>query len=176
MAAFGPPFLFVNKPEVNVEIPGNLLPTRLQTATGFAHGEYFVVALPGTTIEQVANPDFWLHVASRLRPFDRIEVVAADGSFDMDLRVTATDPRGHYAEVRVLRVWPENGLSAAGNVPPLRAMASPDNDGFVIEEDRVHGWRVLRSGDLIAKNLPDKAAAEAARDAARAGRQIKRAS
>lgn len=156
-----------------MEIPFNLLPARLQVATGFAHGEYFVVAPIGATPENVADPDFWLHVAARLKLHDRIEVVAADGSFDMDVRVTAVDPRGHYAVVRVLRSWAAD--EKASNGPAVRQMGTIDNDGFIVEEDPVHGWRVMRGGDIIARRLKDKAAAEAVRADARAGKPYKQA-
>lgn len=153
-----------------MDIPNHLLPTRLREANGFAHGDYFLEAAPGVKAAHVVNPDFWLHLAARLKRNDRIEVVAQDNSFDMELRVVAVDPRGLYAQMRVLRYMGDDEL-----VTIPASVVAADDDGYVIEQDRVHGWRVLRGGDLVAKNLPDKASAEAARDAHRAGKPVKRA-
>lgn len=153
-----------------MDIPSNLLPTRLDTAD-YQRVVYFHRPALGVTAEMVVHPDYWLHLAARLKLDDKIEVVSADGSIDMDLRVVAIDPRGLYAQMRVLRFTGEG----APVVAPAPVVAISDNHGYMIEEDRVQGWRVLRGDDLIAKNLPDKAAAEAARDAHRAGKPIKRA-
>lgn len=156
-----------------MEIPNSLLPSRLAVASGFAHGEYFIAAAPGTTVEHVVDPDYWLHLASRLKVYDRIEVVAQDGAFDIDVRVVATDPRGHYVVVRPLRVWVPDEQDA--RKPSLRQMQAADGDGFIVEEDPVHGWRVMRGGDIIARRLKDKATAEAVRADARAGKPYKQA-
>ena len=41
----------------------------------------------GTPYADVLEPEYWVHIASRLRPFDRIEVVPEDGSYFAELFV-----------------------------------------------------------------------------------------
>ena len=130
----------------------HLLPMRIDRAD-FARSEYFLSAPPGTTVDQVVDPDFWLHVARRLKVNDRIEIVAADGSFDMEVRVTAIDPRGLWAHVRPLRV--AEGQFAV----PEASGAYPDKDGYTVEWGGPHRWRIVRGNDVVARDFPDQAAA-----------------
>lgn len=156
-----------------MEINSNLLPTRLQFGGGYAHGEYVVFAAPGVTVEQVVDPDFWLHVAYRLRVHDRIEIIASDGMFDMEVRVVSVDPRGHYAVVRPLRLWTADEKSSS---PQIRQVGMTDSDGFIVEEDPVQGWRVLRGDTIIARRLKSQAEANSVRADAKAGKPFKAAS
>jgi hypothetical protein len=162
-----------------VEIPNNLLPTRLQAALGFAHGEYIIKPLPGTTPEHVVCPEYWIHLATRLKPDDTIEVLAQDGSFDMEVRVTSVDPRGLYAHVRVLRFCDGNGVKigegSAVMPPGLPPVGTPDRDGLTVERD-ARGWRVVQGRELIQGQLPSEEAANAVREAHRAGKPIRKAS
>lgn len=41
----------------------------------------------GTTLEDMLNEGYWAHVATKLRPWDKIEVRAEDGSFYAELLV-----------------------------------------------------------------------------------------
>ena len=160
-----------------MDIPTNLLPTRLTRGPGYQLGQYFILAERGVTPEMVVNPDYWLHLASKIHVHDVFTVVAGDGSFDMDVRIADVDPRGLYARVRVLRACDGDGnplnifSPAVPKAPPPVGM--PSHDGYVIEPD-AKGWRVMRGNDLIAGNLPSEAAAIQARDDSRAGKQIKR--
>ena len=53
-------------------------PTSLSAAE-FAVTTYFHAAAVGVSPDQVTEPDYWAHVASTLRPGNRIEVLAEDG-------------------------------------------------------------------------------------------------
>lgn len=46
-----------------------------------------IVLDPGTEFDDVLKPAFWAHVARRLKPRNRIEVHAADGSWYAELMV-----------------------------------------------------------------------------------------
>ncbi len=144
-----------------MDIPNHLLPTRLQLGNGYAHADYFLVTLPGVEPAHVLDPGFWVHQAARLRLHDRIEVVAADGSFDLDLRVVAVDPHGHYARVRVLRAIDADGRALAIESRDRTVAETADADGYVIQHDPVQQWRILRGRDLIERDLPSEAAAKA---------------
>lgn len=160
-----------------MDIPNNLLPSRLRQGAGSAHGEYVIFAAPGTTPAMVADPGYWLHLGNRLRVQDRISVIAEDGSFDMDIRVADVDPRGLYARVRVLRLCDGAGVAVPGAEPakpPVPTQAgTPDRDGY-IREQTPKGWRVLRGSDLIVDGLPGEAAAVAAIEDARAGKPARK--
>lgn len=55
-------------------------PTSLSAAE-FAVTSYFHAPAVGVSPDQVADPDYWAHVASTLRPGNRIEVLAEDGGW-----------------------------------------------------------------------------------------------
>ncbi len=43
--------------------------------------DWFVTPEIGTNVEDMLNPEYWAHVAGRMKPLDNIEVYAEDGSF-----------------------------------------------------------------------------------------------
>jgi TusA-related sulfurtransferase len=47
----------------------------------FSRRVYCVNVLPSTTVEDLVNPNFWTHVAMKLRPGDMIEVLSDDKAF-----------------------------------------------------------------------------------------------
>lgn len=139
------------------EIPSHLLPTSLERGFGGYALSHWVYRSPaGITADHIMDPNLWVHVASRLRVDDKIEVIARDGSIDAELRVIAIDPRHLWAKMRPLR------LHEASPVEMRQAGPSSDGSGYLIEHDPVQGWRILNGRDLIAK---DFATEEAARDA-----------
>lgn len=75
-------------------------PTRLNQP-GHVYARYTQFVDPGTSFEDVLEPDYWAHVVTRLRPMDVIEVVALDGSFDAELRVMSI--KENIPTFRVLR-------------------------------------------------------------------------
>ena len=54
----------------------------------------------GTTIEDMLKEGYWAHVAAKLRPWDKIEVRAEDGSFYAELMVR--DAGRNWAKVVLL--------------------------------------------------------------------------
>jgi hypothetical protein len=142
-----------------MNIPIQLLPVRIGRTqlAEFARASYFFSAAPGVTPEHVVDPDFWVNWAGTLKINDRIEVVAADGSFDMEVRVVALDPRGLWARVRPLRIA-EGKLAVATTPTGLY----PDSEGYIIEWSDHHRWRIVRGQDVVARDFPDQAAASEA--------------
>lgn len=158
-----------------MDIPNYLLPTRSNmrdSSSGYAYHQRMWIAPPSVRPEHLVNPNFWVHVAEGMPVHSRIEVISQTGEFEMELRVTGVDPRGKYMTVRVLRFIEHGGVAIPGAETAISL--PPDSYGYTIERDRVQGWRVFLGKDMIAHGLPDKAAAEAARDAHRAGRPIKK--
>lgn len=135
-------------------LPTHLMPVILRSVE-YERAYYFWIAPSGVALTDVLDPNFWANVAPRLKLYDRIEVVAADRSFDVDLRVVAIDPRGYWAAVHMLR-GPEDVAPV-----PAPAQAAPDSSGYMIENDAVQGWRILNGRDLIAHGLASEDAAKA---------------
>lgn len=52
---------------------------------------YAATVESGVTLEDCKNPEFWMHVADRLRPSDEISVYAADQTFYAKLLVLSTN-------------------------------------------------------------------------------------
>lgn len=143
-----------------MDIPNYLLPTRASLrnrAGGQSYHERIWHAPAGVTPAHVMNPDLWVHVAEGMPPDSRIEIVGDD--FDMELRVVGVDPRGKYLIVRCLRFCDGKGVAVPGMTDQGQAPIPQDSDGYAIEEDGMHRWRIFRHNDLIAKDLPSKAAA-----------------
>jgi hypothetical protein len=139
------------------KIADNLLPTRIDR-TEQVISRYFHVAAAGTTLEHVLDTGYWPHVARRLRLHDEIRVAAADGSFDVELTVSAVDPRGLWAQTVLLR----ERKSASGAAAPAAAIW-PDADGYRVEFSGPHKWRILdRNNSVVEKGLDDEPAAIAA--------------
>lgn len=141
-----------------------MLPVRIQS-TQYERTEWLHEPQLGVTLDQVMDPNYWSHLAGRLKVRDRIEVLAADRSYDIDLRVIAIDPRGHWVQVAL------RGISE--DVPRVVATPGPSADpqGYVIDNDPVQGWRILQGRDLIAKGFgTEELAKEALANLKAAGR------
>jgi hypothetical protein len=140
-----------------MEIPSHLLPTSLERGFGGYALSHWVYRSPaGVTADHIMDPNLWVHVASRLRVDDKIEVIASDGSIDAELRVIAIDPRQLWAKMRPLR------LHEASPVEKRQAGPSADGGGYIIEQDPVHGWRIVQGRELIAKDFETEDDARAA--------------
>lgn len=150
-----------------MDLPTHLIPTSLERAgNGWALSHWFYRAPAGITADHVMDPNIWQHVTNKLKPDDRIEIVARDGSLDMEVRVIAIDPEGHWAQVRPLRVWQDDPMAPAVQVGPVA-----DPEGYVIQRDPVQGYRILRGRDLVAKDFATENDARAALANLKAGRK-----
>src|SRR5436190_1383551 len=96
-----------------------LSPIKLQRAD-FANSHYVDIAPPGVCAEDVQSFTYWQHVADRLKLYDEIDVIAADGSFDLQLRVTRRAPG--MIDFRVLRQWQIESTEPAGELYAARWM------------------------------------------------------
>ena len=132
-----------------MSLDDRLLPTRDSGRGDYAVARWYFLDLPpGTKPEHVEDPDFWVHMAARFRVHDEIIAIAADGSFEAELRVVAIDPRKLWAQVRPLRVW--RGEAAASE----NAAPRTDPDGYKIEFSGPHKWRIVNvAGDVVAKDF-----------------------
>lgn len=77
-----------------------LLPARLQVADHY-RSRFGVVSEEGATVDDFLRPDYWAHVANKLRRHDIIEIIPEDGSFFVELLVLNTGTG--FAKVMLLR-------------------------------------------------------------------------
>lgn len=151
-----------------MNIKNHLLPSTIRRSE-HEISHWFLRVVPGVTPADVASPDFWAHLAARIGVDDRIEVVAQDGSFDADLRVIAIDGRKQWAQVRVLRGWPEASWEPHKLDVPVLAEAKD----YKYEFAGPHKFRIINAtGDVVETHLPTKEAAIARIAALRAEKLV----
>ena len=108
------------------------------------------IAPPGITLEMVQRPDYWRNVIREVgqqrivgrHAFNRIEVLAQDGSWEAELRVmSAADG---LATTRLLREW--HAPTKPGRKPSLP-------EGYIVEHIANNGWRGLDPNGAIVAAL-----------------------
>lgn len=70
----------------------------------FRPNAYVEVVPTGLLLEDICTSGYWSAVRPLLRPMDIIEAIAADGSFDAQIRITEISATGAMT-FRVLREW-----------------------------------------------------------------------
>ena len=126
-------------------------PTRLMRAEE-VFTEYCHVLPDGYGIDDALKSETWEHVAKQLRRYDRIRVIAEDGSFEAMLTVIVAE--GMFVKLVELYRWELEG----GTV------AAPKDDrmqGFEIKHHPTLRWRVIRKGDgqVLKEGLLERSAA-----------------
>lgn len=66
-------------------------PTRL-TPADYERSRYFVEVQPGIPLSACLETGFWVHVHKTLKVLDVVELVAMDGSFDVEVRLVSKTP------------------------------------------------------------------------------------
>lgn len=130
------------------EAPKPAAPTRkIQAPNGarmkeasFVRALYVLNADDGAQPEDLQSPEFWAHVASTLKNFDRIEVRAADGTWLAECLVLEV-ARG-WARVHVLQVY---RLTAEDVAQTSGALASLEHE--VRWRGPAAKWSVIRKAD-----------------------------
>lgn len=131
-----------------MDIPENFLPRR-QAAFEYAIATHVVDVAAGVTPEMALDPNFWAHLAERLKPGHEVIVRPSDLSFRLHAQVVAVDPSGHWAVLDTITLRERTAFAKGGR----------DEGGYRIDHDPVQGWRILNGRDLVVKDLPDEAAA-----------------
>ncbi len=91
----------------------------------------------GTTKEDILKPEFWTQVAIKLKPYNRIDIQADDGSFFAEFLVITCDKT--YANVKELS-WTE-----------LNTTKEQPHEEFYAKWRGPHlKWSVIRSSDKEA--------------------------
>lgn len=126
----------------------HLSPTNMQDASHF-RTRWMAITPAGTSVEDVCRPEFWLHVASRLKRMDIIEVLPEDEVWLAELLVIRSGVGA--VMVKVLR---HDMIDEAGG--------EPSELSSVVEwGGPVHKYRVIRKADrhVISHGFADKATA-----------------
>ena len=108
---------------------------------------YSVVPEHGTPFDAVTEPDYWAHVSARMRPGDRIEVQAEDGSYWAELLVR--DAGRLFAKVSVLRKVDLDEETVTGELPVSSDMTIKWRGPHL-------KWCVLRGNDAIKEHCQTK--------------------
>lgn len=128
-----------------------------------------IVVDSDVTVSDLIRPGFWIHHGGHLARFDLLDVMASDGSLDVQLRVELVD-KG-LPKMRVLRQWVREGRAidaAPGDEPEATAPA-----GYVVDQEGKGTWRartrnpvIIIAAGLLTKDEAMKAALD---HAAKAG-------
>lgn len=130
-------------------------------ATAMDHSHYVRIHMsarvpPGTTLEDVTTPTYWVNHAFRLKPGAVIEVLSEDNVLDCELRVLETGPT--FAKVRVIRNHVEQ---ATVSRPVAPEVADEVKTEYANKTDR---WRVVHNGEVIKAGFGTEAEAVKAAD------------
>jgi hypothetical protein len=111
---------------------------------------------PGTTVEDLLEPSYWVNHAFRLKPGAVIEVLSEDNVLDCELRVLETGPT--FAKMRVLRQHVEK--------PAVKKAVLSETAGEVKHEyaNKIDKWRVVHRGEVIKAGFGTEAEAVKAAD------------
>lgn len=130
-------------------------------ATAMDHSHYVRIHMsarvpPGTTLEDVTTPTYWVNHAFRLKPGAVIEVLSEDNVLDCELRVLETGPT--FAKVRVIRNYIEQATVSRPLAPEV---ADEVKTEYANKTDR---WRVTHKGEVIKAGFGTEAEAVKAAD------------
>lgn len=117
---------------------------------------YVVQADIGTELADLLNPGYWANFAGRLRPWDRIEVRADDGSWYAEVMVL--DCSRNWAKVHVLR----HERLTDGKTSQIQTERLAAVQAVLATHEVIHrgprGWSVVRRNDraVIQEGLNSK--------------------
>jgi hypothetical protein len=98
-------------------------------------------------IEDLLKPDYWAHVAIKMKPGDRIEAIPEDKHYFAEFFVMAC--ASNWAKVKLLRI-----------VTLIEENDATEIDGYTIKWAGPHDkFRVLAGNEVISKGHADKESA-----------------
>lgn len=107
---------------------------------------FHVVLEAGTSLDDVLEPNFWVHNTSRLKPLQKVEVVAHDGSWYAELMVRSVSRAAAKVAVIVHKVLEDVAASAE------------DIGDHVIKHQATRGWFAQNKTTkaIVVDGLPDR--------------------
>ena len=120
-------------------------PTNIEEAVA-ARNVWQVKPEIAVTVKDLLDPNYWAHVARRMRAGDRVEAVP--------------DDRHYFAEFFVLAAssnWVK--LVLMREVTLIKDNEKTVTEGFTVAFAGAHKWRVTRGDEVLSKGHDDKEAA-----------------
>lgn len=132
----------------------NLNPAHLQPAE-YKRNVWIATAAKGVKPEDMTDPSYWANVAAKLKPWDKIEVRAEDGTWYQEFIVL--DASRVWARVRSLV-----GPVMLGTADISQTLANQVETQFEVLHRGPRGWSVIRKADraVMAENLSIKGDAD----------------
>jgi hypothetical protein len=128
----------------------------LNATADFTRDSYHVEVNNDVTLDDILRPAFWAHHMRKLKKNALIDIVRADGSLDVQVRVT--DVGLGFATVRPLRVWEDPEVAAARAATEQAVEAHNATDTAIPSEYKIsHNARTgftvtyLATGETISK-------------------------
>lgn len=116
---------------------------------------YMFVIPVGTPLSAVMSSEYWVHVRNRMKLYDLVEAIAADGTYEAKFRIVALNKITGTIKFRLLSEWhdaePEAILPAAAT--KFKARWVVGNRTWAIDE--------IATGKCVIEGLSSKADAEA---------------
>lgn len=146
-----------------------LLPSTALRSNGadFVRTYHHVSVDPDVTVEDLMTPGFWAHHANSLRVNDLVDVLAADGSLDCQLRVVGKGIG--FVKMRPRMLWQSEERKPRKPAEPDSADEGDDlpelPEGYVVNFTPKTKWRVFTK-EPHAEVSRDHATKRAAHDAA----------
>jgi hypothetical protein len=117
-------------------------PTNIEEAVA-ARNIWQVKPEISVTIEDLLKPDYWAHVARRMRAGDRVEAIPDDRHYFAEFFVLAAS--SNWAKMVLLR-----------EVTIIKDNEKTETEGFSIGWAGKHKWRVTRGNEILSKGHDDK--------------------
>lgn len=115
-----------------------LSPTAMTNSADFVRTAYHVNVAPDVTLTDILTPKFWAHHVNRIKVNDIVDVLATDGSLDVQLR--AVEKGVGFIVFRVLRQW----LREDKQENAEKEVELPDlPEGYLVNHTPKTGWRVF---------------------------------
>jgi hypothetical protein len=94
----------------SIKLAPKLTPDRFKEAE-YTRRVWAMTPAVGTEVKHLLAPAYWSHVAAKLNPTDRIEVITEDNAWFAELLVMSQG--GNWAQVKLLRYVQLTGVAAA---------------------------------------------------------------
>jgi len=117
-------------------------PTNIEEAVA-ARNIWQVKPEIAVTVKDLLKPDYWAHVARRMRAGDRVEAVPDDRHYFAEFFVLAAS--SNWAKLVLLR-----------EVTIIEDNEKIETEGFMIAFAGAHKWRVTRGEEILSKGHDDK--------------------
>jgi len=137
--------------------------TQALTENSFKLAEYDwpvfnILPEPGTAIEEVLKPEYWVNISRRLVQGTRIEVRPKDGAYFAQVYVASLDKSGLVPLVRIVLLTYHDL-----NLDPTKTAPTKESETYKVVwrgEKAKHTVTVVASNEIIKDGFPSKKDAE----------------